>query len=165
LTDSASRRSVGVGIALAVSSIATGAAGATDYRLSATIYRLSAKMGPRQVVTVANKPWPVPAAYSKARGTFTATLDNATGKLTWKITFSALARPKLRIVDIHYGVPERFGAFLARACAGCRSGQRGVVKVRPAARTALAAGKAWVTLITERYPNGVIRGQIRARAV
>jgi CHRD domain-containing protein len=142
--------------ALAISSNATGAGGARIYRLSAT-------MDPRQVVTVSNKPWPVPETYSKSKGRFTGTFNEATGRLTWTITFSGLARPKLRIVDIHYGTPGRFGAFLARACAGCKSGQRGVIKVKPSARRDIAAGKAWVTLITERYPNGVIRGQIKAR--
>lgn len=138
---------------LAVGSVATGAG-------EAKIYRLRASMDPRQVVTVANKPWRVPAAVSKARGMFTGTFDRTTGKLTWRVTFSALAAPKLRIVDIHYGGPGRFGAFLARACADCRSGQRGVVKIKPLARKDIAAGKAWVTVITERYPNGVIRGQL-----
>ena len=146
---------VAVGV-LAATSISEGAR-------VATTYRISARMDPRQVVTVTNKRWQVPAAYSKARGTFTGTFDAATGKLRWKLTFSALARPKLRIVDIHYGTPGRFGAFLARACAGCKSGQHGVVTVKPAARPDIAAGKAWVTLITEHYPNGVIRGQIKAR--
>ena len=87
--------------------------------------------------------------------------DHKSGKLTWKITFSALTAPKLRIVDIHYGTPGRFGAFLARVCAGCTSGQRGVVKIKAAARKDIAAGKAWVTVITDRYPNGVIRGQLK----
>ena len=141
---------------LALSSIAAGATRARTYRLSAT-------MDPRQVVTVSNKAWPVPTAYSKSKGTFTGTFNEATGRLAWTITFSGLARPKLRIVDIHYGRPGRFGAFLARACAGCKSGQRGVIKVKPSARRDIAAGKAWVTLITEQYPNGVIRGQIKAR--
>jgi len=141
---------------LAINSNATGATGARIYRLNAT-------MDPRQVVTVSNKPWPVPPAYSKSRGTFTGTFNEATGRLSWRITFSGLASPKLRIVDIHYGPPGRFGAFLARACAGCKSGQRGVIKVKRSARKDIAAGKAWVTLITERYPNGVIRGQIKAR--
>jgi len=137
-----------------MTSVATGAG-------ERKIYPLRASMDPRQVVTVANKPWRVPAAFSKARGRFTGTFDRTTGKLTWKITFSGLAASKLRIVDIHYGTPGRFGAFLARVCAGCRSGQRGVVKVRAAARKDIAAGKAWVTVITERYPNGVIRGQLK----
>ena len=139
---------------LAAISIAAGA------RVAKT-YHLSARMDARQVVTVANKPWHVPPALSNATGTFTGTFDQATGKLTWKITFSALEGQKLRIVDIHYGTPGRFGAFLARACAGCQSGQHGVVKVKAAARKDIAAGNAWVTLITEHYPNGVIRGQIK----
>jgi hypothetical protein len=132
---------------------------------AADVYRLTAAMSPRQVVTPADKPWPVPAAYSSARGTFTGTFNAATGRLAWKLTFSALTRPKLRIVDIHYGAPGRFGAFLTRACAGCTSGQRGVIRIKRLARKDLTTGKAWVTLITEDYPNGVIRGQIKARKV
>jgi hypothetical protein len=135
--------------------IAGGAAGADVYRVTAT-------MDPQQVVTVANKPWRVPAVYAKAKGMLSGTFDEATGKLTWTITFSDLAHPKLRIVDIHYGTPGRFGAFLARVCAGCKSGQRGIAKIKPTARKDLAAGNAWVTLITEAYPNGVIRGQVKA---
>ena len=127
----------------------------------AKTYHLSAKMDARQVVTVANKPWRVPHALSKARGRFTATFEPATGKLTWKITFSGLEGQKFRIVDIHYGTPGRFGSFLARACVGCQSGQHGVVKVKAAARKDIPGGIAWVTLITEHYPNGVIRGQLK----
>ena len=138
----------------AATSIASGADVAKTYRLSAT-------MDASQVVTPTNKPWPVPAAYSEAKGMFTGTFDQATGRLTWKLTFSALEGPKLRIVDIHYGKPGRFGAYLARACAGCKSGQRGVVRVKPSARKDILAGNAWVTMITEQYPNGVIRGQLR----
>ena len=139
---------------LAATSIAAGG------RVAKT-YHLSARMDTRQVVTVGNKPWHVPPALSKARGTFTGTFDRTTGRLTWKVTFSALEGQKVRIVDIHYGRPGRFGAFLARACVGCRSGQRGVVKVKAAARKDIAAGNAWVTLISEHYPNGVIRGQLK----
>jgi len=141
---------------LAVGPVSAGAA-------SPKLYRVSATLDPRQVVTVTNRPWPIPAAYAKARGTFTGTFDPANGRLTWTLKFSALERPKLRIVDIHYGPPGRFGAFLTRACAGCESGDHGVLKIKPSARKDIAAGQAWVTLITEDYPNGVIRGQIRAR--
>jgi hypothetical protein len=144
--------------AVAVPVSDAGAAGATVYRISAT-------MGPRQVVTVTNKRWAVPAAYAKATGTFTGKFNESTGALTWKVTFSALAHSKLRIVDIHYGAARQFGAFLARACAGCRSGQSGTVKLKASARTAIASGKAWVTVITEQYPNGVIRGQIKANRI
>ena len=145
-------------VALGMLAATTGASAAGEAR----IYRVSASMNPRQVVTVTNKPWAVPAAYSKAKGTFNGTFDAATGKLTWKLTYSALARPKLRIVDIHYGTPGRFGAILTRVCVGCKSGQHGVVKVKRSARGDIAAGKAWVTLITEQHPNGVIRGQLKA---
>src|SRR5262245_18427422 len=77
----------------------------------AHLFRLKATMSPHQVVTPENKRWPVPTAYTKARCTFTASFDKDTGRLTWAIRFSALTRPKLRIVDIHFGPPGRFGAF------------------------------------------------------
>jgi hypothetical protein len=131
----------------------------------ATVYRVSATMGPRQVVTVTNKPWAVPSSYAKATGRFTGRFNPSTGALTWRVTFSDLAHSTLRIVDIHYGAVGEFGAFLARACAGCRSGQSGTVKVRLSARKAITAGQAWVTVITEQYPNGVIRGQIKAHRI
>ena len=141
-------------VMLAATSIAAGARVARSYHLSA-------RMDARQVVTAANKPWHVPAAFSKAAGTFTGTFDQATGKLSWKIAFSRLEGQKLQIVDIHYGTPGRFGAFLARACARCQSGQHGIVTVKASAWQDIVAGKAWVTVITEHYPNGVIRGQIK----
>jgi len=146
-------------VALMALSAGTGLARGVD----AHLFRLTAAMSPRQVVTPDNKRWSAPPAYATARGTFTGSFDARTGRLTWKITFSARARPKLRIVDIHYGPPGRFGAFLARACAGCNSGDHGVVKIKRSAREEIVAGRAWVTLITEDYPNGVIRGQITAR--
>jgi hypothetical protein len=41
-------------------------------------------------------------------------------------------------------------------------GSAWLVVVKRSARKDIVAGHTWVTLITERYPNGVLRGQIKA---
>jgi hypothetical protein len=135
-------------------------AGAGDTAAAKT-YKLGATMNARGVVTPKNKPWKVPAAASKAKGTFTGKLNSVTGKLSWRITYSGVGNPALSIADIHSGAPGKFGPILVRLCAHCTSGQTGVVKVKASAQKDIAAGNSWVTVITEKYPNGVIRGQIK----
>ena len=75
--------------------------------------------------------------------------------------YDGLGEPALPIADIHLGKRGRFGAVLVRLCGPCKpGGDSGVVKVTPTQATQLVSGDSWVTLITEKYPNGAIRGQI-----
>jgi hypothetical protein len=131
---------------------------------AAKTFAVRAAMDPGQVVTPANKRWLVPARVRDARGSFAGTLDIASGRrlLSWRVAYANVGASHLPIVDVHLGKPGHFGQLLARLCAPCTSGQHGTKTLTRAAATAIASGNAWVTLITERYPNGVIRGQVRA---
>jgi hypothetical protein len=90
------------------------------------------------------------------------TTSGRRGVLRWRISYSGLGSSPLQIADIHYGKPGRFGAILVRLCGPCKSGQSGTKKLSPWAVHSIKSGSAWITIITGRYPNGVIRGQIRA---
>jgi hypothetical protein len=144
-----------VGISLEGASAAAG-------RTSAT-YTLRAKMTSQQVITPANKPWRPPASVRDARGTFTGTLTIAgrTRKLAWRITYRDIGPSTLEIADVHLGRHGRFGQILVRLCGPCRSGQNGTKRLSATVAKEIKTGNAWVTVITSKYPNGVIRGQIK----
>lgn len=131
---------------------------------AAKTYAVSAKLDAHQVVTPTNKPWTPPAGVVDARGSFTGTLSTTTGKRTlhWQITYAKVGVNPLQIADIHLGKPGRFGQILVQLCGPCKSGQRGTKNVSALAASAIIAGNSWVTVITGKYPNGVIRGQIKA---
>ena len=67
------------------------------------------------------------------------------------------------IADIHYGKPHRFGPLLVRLCGPCRPGQHGSRPVTAATVRLIRAGTSFITLITNKNPNGEIRGQIAVR--
>ena len=125
--------------------------------------RLTAAMTPQQVVTPRNRPWRVPADVAGAKGSFTGTVSGDGKRLSWRVSYSGFGRPATVIADIHIGKPGRFGAVLVRLCTGCRSGQTGTKRLKANVAGQFALGNTWVTLITPKYPNGVVRGQIRAR--
>jgi hypothetical protein len=118
-----------------------------------------------QVVSPENKPWKAPARIAKTRGTFSGSLDGNSGKLTWHITYSGLPASQLPLADdIHFGERGHFGAILLRLCSPCDpGGQSGVATVKTADVATIASGATWVTVITQKYPNGIIRGQVEAR--
>jgi hypothetical protein len=132
---------------------------------SATSYSVSATMNARQVVTPANKPWTPPPSVADAHGSFTGTLRISAGSrmLRWQIRYAKVGTSRLQIADIHLGKPGRFGQVLVRLCAACKSGQSGTKKVGALAARAIISGNSWITVITGKYPNGVIRGQIKNR--
>jgi len=120
-------------------------------------------MNTRQVVSPKNLAWRVPASVRNARGSFAGTMT-ALGRrrtLRWHITYTGVGSSPLQIADIHYGKPRHFGPLLARLCGPCRSGQSGTKKISAWAVRSIKAGSAWITIITGKYPNGVIRGQIK----
>ena len=141
-------------------STTTAAGAVVTSTLPAKTYQLQATLDARQVVTPADKPWTPPANLSSASGTFGASLDGTTGRLSWRLAYDGLGKPALPIADIHLGKRGRFGAVLVRLCGPCMPNDSGVVKVTPSQATQLVSGDSWVTLITEKYPNGAIRGQI-----
>ena len=157
-----------LGIALVAGAIALAGPGASMAGPGAggKSYHLSARMNTHQVVTPLNKPLKTPPALAAAAGVFTGTLTvsgNKT-KLTWQLTYNGLGKRHLDIVDIHLGKPGKFGQILVRLCVQCKSGQKGSAVLSPLAAQAIRADDAWVTIITDTYPNGLIRGQIQVRA-
>jgi CHRD domain len=122
--------------------------------------KLSAKMTARQVVPKKPK-----GNVAKAAGTFVGTLrlKSKRWQLSWHLTYRGLDHPRLVIADIHYGKPRRFGPYVVRLCAECKSSQSGVTRVRASWVPAIKLGNTFLTLITGRNPNGEIRGQIKAR--
>jgi hypothetical protein len=127
--------------------------------------QFQASLDPRQVVSPAGPPTSnVPAGLNSASGMFTGVLDTRSKRLSWHLTYTGLGRPAVAIADIHYGKRGQFGALLVRLCGPCRSSSpSGVAQVPPARVPALESGASWVTLITESYPNGAIRGQVTPR--
>ena len=147
-----------VGAILSLPSVSAGSSSA-----STNTFRLRATMTPRQVVTPRNKPWRVPASVRNARGSFTGTMVVAGGRRTlrWRIRYVHVGSNPLQIADIHYGKPGQFGPVLVRLCGPCRSGQAGSKKLSGKTVRAIKTGNAWITIITGKYGNGVIRGQIK----
>lgn len=147
---------MGLGAAVAVSAALVVAAIA-----SAAAFSLSATMTPKQVATPQGRPWVVPASVKAARGAFTGKLAVDGRTLTWQISYSKV--PGSVIADVHIGRPGKFGAILGRLCTACRSGQKGRLKLKRNYASQFRLKNTWVTLITPRYPNGVVRGQITPR--
>ena len=133
-------------------------------RAASSTYQLKARMSTGQIVTAKNKRWKAPASVRNAHGSFkgTLTISKTRRVLHWRITYSGVGRPP-QVADIHYGKPGRFGPVLIRLCGPCTSGQSGtkIKKLSARGARALKAGRAWITVITNKYPNGVIRGQIK----
>jgi CHRD domain len=143
--------------------VAAAVVGVPSVYAASSAGKLSATMDAHHVVTPKNKPWTPPAAVAKAKGTFSATLGGAGGRVVkWRVSYSGVGSSPLKIVDVHYGKPGHFGPILFRVCGPCKSGQSGSKKVSASVIHSIKVGAAWVTVITGTYPNGVIRGQIRA---
>jgi CHRD domain len=121
---------------------------------------LSASMNPRQVV-----PDQPRGKVAHATGLFVGTLSQSgpRWKLAWRISYRKLDHPVIVIADIHRGKPGKFGPILARLCGPCRSGAHGVKVVKASDVPVIKSGRAFITLITARNPNGEVRGQIVVR--
>jgi hypothetical protein len=154
------RKVLAVVVALGVSLVVGSGVSSAGEAATAKTYRLRANMTPGQVVTPRNRQWRVPASLASARGSFTATFDTQRRTLAWKINYTGLGHQPLVIADIHVGKSGRFGPILVRLCSECKPGQRGVKRLTKV-KAQILTGDTWVTLITGKYPNGVLRGQIR----
>jgi hypothetical protein len=97
-----------------------------------------------------------------ATGDFSATLSGD-NQLSWHLSFTKLGNPRLVVADVHVGPPGKFGPVLLRLCASCKTGQNGVLKLKPSVARQLTVGRQWLTLITDKYPNGAVRGQIAVK--
>jgi len=144
---------------LVVVSLALGSTAAA-FGTSTETLKVSAKMNSRQVV----KPRKPKGDVAHASGAFVGTLKSSGSRwnLAWRITYTGLDKPKIVIADIHYGKPGQFGPVVVRLCGPCKTGQQGVVKVKARRIDGIKAGNTFITLITNKNPNGEIRGQIKA---
>lgn len=151
------RKTVGrVALAIALSGLVLASAVAV-----ASTASLGARMTPQQVVSPAGQRWQVPPSVRAARGTLIATLGADGRTLSWRLTYAKV--PGSVIADIHIGRPGHFGAVLGRLCEACRSGQKGHLKLTRNAAGQVRLDNTWVALITPKYPNGIVRGQLTKR--
>jgi hypothetical protein len=151
------RQTVAVLVGLALVAFA---ATASALGLAVGTARLTAQMDARQVVPSKPK-----GNVAHATGTLTGALIGSGGapwKLSWHVSYRGLDNPALVIADIHYGKPGKFGPIIVRLCGPCKSGQKGIIKVRSTWVPAIRSGSSFITLITGKNPNGEIRGQIKA---
>jgi CHRD domain-containing protein len=151
-------RRAALSLLAAAALLAAGADAATR-----TAHTLSATMTPARVVTPGGRPRTVPPALVRARGRLTARLAANGRTLSWTVSYANLGASRLVVADVHAGAAGRFGPITVRLCGPCADGQRGVARLGRAAARALATGPQVVTLATDRYPNGAVRGQLRTR--
>ena len=157
------RKALAISAAAATVAILISPSVSAGSRASSTTYRLKATMTPQQVVTPQNKRWKVPASVRHAHGSFTGTMVLAGRRRTlrWTIRYTGIGSNPLEIADIHYGKPGQFGPVIKRLCGPCESGQSGKKKLSAWGARSIKTGNAWITIITGKYRNGVIRGQIK----
>jgi hypothetical protein len=147
-------------IVVAVGALVLGAAaGASIFGA----HKLKARMTPGQVVMPSGKPWKVPSRVAHATGSFSGTLSSDGRRLSWHIAFSRLGSPRLVIADVHVGGKQQFGPVVVRLCGPCRSDERGITRLKAGVAQQLVSGRHFITLITDRYPNGIVRGQLLVR--
>ena len=145
-------------VRLCVTSVLCAGLVAATVAVAAPGLPLKATATPSQVVTPQGKKWKVPAAVKTARATLTARLGADGRTLTWKLTYAHV--PGSVIADIHIGKPGKFGAVLGRLCTSCKSGKQGTTKLKRNYSSQFRVTNTWITLITPKYPNGIVRGQI-----
>ena len=123
--------------------------------------KLSADMDSRQVVVPSRPRGDVEDATGKFVGTLAR--NGSRWWLAWRITYRKLDHPSVVIADMHRGKRGKFGPIVVRLCGPCRSGAHGVRRVEARDVPVIRSGRAFMTLITGKNPNGEVRGQIRAR--
>jgi len=157
------RKALAISTAMAAAAILISPSVSAGSRALNETYRLKATMTPQQVVTPQNKRWKVPTSVKHAHGSFTGTmaLSGRRRTLRWTIRYTGIGSNPLEIADIHYGKPGQFGPVIKRLCGPCESGQSGKKKLSAWGARSIKTGNAWITIITGKYRNGVIRGQIK----
>jgi len=102
-----------------------------------------------------------PAIKSDGTGTASATLDGATRKLTWEITFWGLSGP---MTAAHFHGPadatKNAGVAVPIAKAGDPAPYKGSATLTPEQMADLMAGRWYVNIHTAANPPGEIRGQV-----
>jgi len=99
---------------------------------------------------------------SKARGRAEFSLDRSTTRLSWRVTTTGLDT-RVRSVAIHG--PQRMGTNagvqIDLAPQGARPSTMGSAVLTEAQLDYLLAGRMYVNVRTQRYPDGELRGQIQ----
>jgi len=104
---------------------------------------------------------------SKGAGTFTATYDTESKKLTWKGNYSGLSGPATMAhfhgpIEPNWNQPHPFGdvADVTVVITPFTSPFEGSATLTDAQAAELIAGKWYVNFHTDAYPAGEIRGQV-----
>ena len=102
-----------------------------------------------------------PAVVSEGKGRVRMTLDTATRKLDWNVTYSKLSGPAT-MAHIHGpAVPGENAAVVVNlAPQGMKSPLTGSATLTEAQMTDLLAGKYYVNVHTDQHKAGEIRGQL-----
>jgi hypothetical protein len=100
----------------------------------------------------------VPPNDSKGMGTFTATYDPATKKLSWKGTYTGLTGPETA-AHFHAAPPGKEGDVVIPADAK-KSPFEGSAVLTDAQASDLLAGKWYFNIHTAAHKAGEIRGQV-----
>ena len=102
----------------------------------------------------------VPPTTGSGTGAATATLDTATGTLSWDVTYSGLSGPALA-AHIHGPAAAGKNAGVVIPFKGrLASPIKGSQKLTPSEVTALEAGEYYVNIHTAANKGGEIRGQL-----
>jgi len=144
--------------ALAALVAATGAARAD--RAAGSVQSIYAHLNADQQV-------PSPdGAPTGARGTFSGTYNSRTHILTWRLSWVRVSEPTTE-ASIHYGRAGQTGRAALTLCKPCHSPTAGHSKLAPRLAHAIlqpqGEGLAYVTINTERNPQGEIRGELAER--
>jgi hypothetical protein len=98
-----------------------------------------------------------PAADSKGSGTATFMVDTATKKLTWEVMSKDLTGAA---TAAHIHGPAAVGENAGPMVDLSASIEKGTADLTDAQLADIQAGKTYVNIHTEKYPDGEIRGQL-----
>ena len=101
----------------------------------------------------------VPPNDSKGTGTFTATYDTASKKLTWKGTYSDLTGPAT-MAHFHGPAEPDKTAVITVPITPIKSPFEGSATLTEPQAADLMAGQWYVNIHTDAHPEGEIRGQV-----
>jgi hypothetical protein len=99
----------------------------------------------------------VPAVKTDGTGTATVTLDTATKKATYEVTYSGLSGPS-SMAHIHGPAAPGTNAGVVVPLKNSPSPLKGDVTLTDAQITDLLAGKDYINIHTAAHPGGEIRG-------
>ncbi|RYF81622.1 MAG: CHRD domain-containing protein [Comamonadaceae bacterium] len=105
----------------------------------------------------------VPPVHSMGTGTIDAVLDRESGLFRWQITYSNLSGP---VTAMHIQGPADVGGAappLISFNPPYESPWRGELRLTPAQRAELLAGRWYLSINTARHPGGELRGQLIER--